>query len=196
MRKLVAIIFIFTSFRIFVSCCKGDGFSFRWGKFKLTNLDNSGAKPVPLAGSATTINKYGVRLNFQEERVAGIPNLGFSESYAYDCVAVFPNKDTITSIDVITRLNFDNTHPPGSSVTEYMQARPTEYYQYYPAYDYGPVSQVYLFLNGDQDKSIHNNSVDLRFKNVSPNPGQYRFVFTVLFKSGRSLVDSTDIQFN
>ena len=196
MRKVIILILIFTSLRVLASCCKKEGYNFRWSKFNLTNLDHSTDNPIPLSGNTININKYGIRLIFDNERVARIPNLGFNESYAFDCEALFRNRDTITSIDVITRQNFDNTHPAGSSVIQYMQARPTRFDKYYPVYEYNPVSQALPYINDDQVSTIHNNGIDFRFQKASPNLGQYRFVVTVSFKNGRTLSDSTEILFN
>lgn len=196
MRKIIVLVLIFTTVRLLISCCKGDGYNFRWSKFSLINLDHTTDQPVPLTGTVTTVNKYGMRMVFDNEMVARIPNFGFSETYAYDCVSYFENRDTITSINVITRQNFDNTHASGSSVAEYIQARVTDFIHYYPKEEYKPLQQIIPFLNRSQDKGIHNNSIDLRFQNATPNTGQHKFIVTVLFKSGRSLSDSTAIELN
>lgn len=197
MRKLLILFLFFTASRVLLSCCKEDGYNFRWSQLDLVNLDHSTDRPVPFTGAGTTINNYGIRLHFGEERVAGNKvNFSFNEAHAFDCRSYFQNKDSITGIDVVTRNNFDNTHPAGSPINNYLQARPTEFYQYYPAYTYKSLPEVIPFLNDSQEKFIHNSSVDLRFQGASPNPGQHRFVITVLFKSGRALIDSTDIEFN
>jgi hypothetical protein len=196
MRKLLAIFLIFTSFRIFMSCCKGDGYAFRWSQFDLVNLNHTSDRPVPLTGNTTSISLYGIRLKLEDERVARNFGLGFNQAYAFDCSALFENRDTIASIDVVTRNDFDNTHPAGSSVGNYILARPTAFYSYYPEYTYKSLPEVLPFLNDSQDKFIHNNSVDLRFQNATPIPGQHKFIVTVRFRNGRSLVDSTEIGFN
>lgn len=198
MFKLFALFIFVTTCKVFVSCCKDDGYNFRWRDIRVTNLDLSNDRPVPLSGNSTAFNKYGFRLSFVEERVAKVDltKFSFSQANAFDCRSYFKNTDTITSIEVITRMEFDNTHPPGSSISSYLVARPSNFYQYYPEYKYVPLEQNLPFLNDDQQKFIHNAGIDAKFNNVSPNPGQHRFVITVLFKNGKTLVDSTDIQIN
>jgi hypothetical protein len=197
MRKLVILILVFSTNRVLLSCCKEDGYNFRWNRLDIINLDHSTDRPVPLAGTTATISNYGMRLNFGEERVARNKAVfSFNEAYAFDCRPVFQNRDSVTSINVITRQNFDNTHPAGSSVTEYLQARPTYYYQYYPAYTYKSLPEILSFINDSQESFIHNNNIDLKFQNTVPYLGQHRFVINVMFKSGRTLADSTEIIFN
>jgi hypothetical protein len=117
----------------------------------------------------------------------------FNEANAFKCVAFFQNKDTIASIDVITRNEFDNTHPGGSSVMEYLQARPSDFYNYVPHYQYRPLQGILPYLNESQDYHIQNNSIDIKFETPPSILGNHRFVISVLFKSGRVLTDSTSI---
>jgi hypothetical protein len=197
MYKLLMLVLVFTVCRVLLSCCKDDGYSFRWSRLDATNLDHHTDRPVPLPGTTSTISNYGIRLHLDDERVArSNMNFSFNEARAFDCRAYFQNGDSIIDIAVVTRQNFDNSHPAGSAITGYLQARPTTYYEYYPEYTYKPLPEILPFLNDSQEKSIHNNSVDLRFQNVTPNPGQHRFVVNVSFKSGRVLTDSVDVMFN
>jgi hypothetical protein len=159
------------------------------------NVNTSGERPITLTTDSVNVSAYGFRLNFQDERVASAfsNRFSFSEANAFKCVAFFQNKDTITSIDVITRFDFDNTHLGGSSVMEYLQARPSDFYNYLPQYQYKPLQGILHYLNESQDNHIHNNSIDIKFETLPSKLGYHRFVISVLFKSGRVLTDSTSI---
>jgi rhodanese-related sulfurtransferase len=76
----------------------------------------------------------------------------------------FENRDSIQLIDVVTRNDFDNTHAAGSSISEVLQARPSTFYDYQPQYEYTPLNENRHFLNRDQDRSIQNNGIDVKFE--------------------------------
>ena len=105
----------------------------------------------------------------------------------------FENKDSIQSIDVVTGNDFDNTHAAGSSISDVLQARPSNFYDFQPQYEYMPLHENRRFLNQNQDRSIRNNGIDIKFGNAGPRKGAHRFLITVSFKSGRVLADSTSV---
>ena len=195
MRKIFLIVILFTISRTLISCCKDEGYDFRWSSMMVTNLNVSVDRPTPLTSNTSRAKDYGFRLKFQDERIVSTLGSGFSynAAMAFDCVPFFINKDSIVAIDVITRFDFDNTHLGGSSVKEYLQARVTDFYNYQPQYQFQPLNEYLYFLNRNQDKLIHNNSLDVKFKTLPSKLGEHRFIVNVIFKSGRILTDSTSV---
>jgi hypothetical protein len=150
--------------------------------------------PSILAQDSSKIENYGFRLIFEHEKLAHhfIYDIGVSSASAYKCVSSYQNMDSVISIDVITRNNFDNTHPAGSSVAEYLLVRPGSLSFDPGPYLYKSISESIYYIN--PTNAINNNILDFRFKNISPFPGQHEFIVTVSFQSGRTLSGGTSIR--
>lgn len=147
-----------------------------------------------MTDDSSKIENYGFRLTFDYEQVTHLINeLGFNETYAFKCEAIYKNKDSVTSIDVLTQNNFDNTHPAGSSIAAYVLAAPgSPHFDVLP-YQFQPISSNLYYIN--PDNSINHNILDFKFKNITPFPGQHKFIVIVSFKSGRTLSGSISIKF-
>lgn len=198
MYKAITLLLLLTILRTIAGCCKDKGYNFRWSRLHIDNINvASSDKPSPvLIADSSKIEDYGFRILFDHEVLASnkFSEFSFSSSYAFTCRAHFSNKDSITSIDVITRNNLDISHAGGSSVADLLLARPTYYYYYYPEYQHIDITGNLPFLNESPDAGIDNNGMDFKFKPVQPVKGSHRFIINVLFKSGRTLTDSTDIR--
>lgn len=192
MRKTIIIFFLLISTRVLISCCKDVGFNFRWSKTSVTNIDVSTNTPTPLTQDSSKIANYGFRLIFEYEQVAAhfIQDLGLNKTYALSCASDHPNKDSVVSIDVTTQNDFDNTHPSGSSITEYLLTRLSRVHVGPDTAQYTPINNNLYFIN-----IFDNNGLDFKFKPVSPILGQHTFITTVFFESGRTLSDTTSIKF-
>ena len=192
MRKVSIIFFLLILTRVLVSCCKDAGFNFRWSKTSVTNIDVSKNTPTQLAQDSSKIANYGFRLFFEYEQVAAhfIPDFGLNKTYALSCESDYPNRDSVVSIEVTTQKDFDNTHPAGSSITEYLLTRLSGVQVGPGPAQYTPITDNIYYIN-----MFGNNSLDFRFKPVSPTVGQHLFFITVFFKSGRTLSDTTSIKF-
>jgi hypothetical protein len=195
MRKLVIILLFLSAARTLVSCCEEKGYNFRWSNVKAANISISADRPFLLASDSVQVASYGFRLSFQDERIAynTLSIIAANKANAYTCVSYFENRDSIQSIDVVTRYDLNNTYSAGSSISEVLQARPSSFYEYEPQYQYVPLNENRHFLNRNQDRSIRNNSIDIKFGDVVPSKGAHRFIVTVSFKSGRVLTDSTSV---
>jgi hypothetical protein len=165
------------------------------GVMKVANINISADRPYLLASDSVLMEGYGFRLSFQDERIAynTLSIIAANKANAYTCVSYFENRDSIQSIDVVTRYDLNNTYSAGSSISAVLQARPSNFYEYEPQYQYLLLNENLHFLNRSQDRSIRNNSIDIKFGNVLPRKGAHRFVVTVSFKSGRVLTDSTSV---
>ena len=194
MRKLLLILVLLTSTRTLISCCKDVGFSFRWREATLTNIIASSDTVAFLRSDSSRLAHYGFRLHFEYEEVAyhRISDFGLNQSYALSCESNYQNKDSITSIDVLTQNNFDNTHPAGSSIVEYLLARPgmTTGQQGTTPYEF--VKNNLDFFKSDDP--INRNILDFKFASVAPILGQHSFIVKTSFKSGRMLSDTTTIK--
>jgi hypothetical protein len=192
MRRIIIIFFLLISTRTLISCCKDAGFNFRWSKTSFTNIDVSTNAPTPLTQDSTKIANYGFRLIFEYEQVAGhsIYDFGLNKTYALSCESNYPNKDSVVSIDVKTQNDFDNTHPAGSSIMEYLLTRLSDVHIGSDPAQYTPVNNNLYYLN-----IFDHNGLDFKFKTVSPILGQHTFIMTVFFKSSRTLSDTTSIRF-
>jgi hypothetical protein len=191
MRKIIFLLFLLTSTRMLISCCKDLGFNFRWSKVNVSNLNVSTDEATPLIHDSSKIANYGFRLSFEYEQVAAhfIQDFGLNKTYALSCASEYPNKDSVVSIDVKTQNDFDNTHPAGSSVAEYLLTRLTG-----PLIGPGPARYIPINDNLYFINMFENNGLDFRFKPVSPSLGQHAFIITVTFESGRTLSDTTSIR--
>ena len=191
MRKIIFILFLLTSTRMLISCCKDVGFNFRWSKASVSNINVSTDAPTPLTQDSSKIAHYGFRLSFEYEQVAAhfIQDFGLNKTYALSCESDYPNKDSVMSIDVMTQNNFDNTHPAGSSIAEYLLTRLSGVYG-------RPDPTQYTAINNNLNSIniFYNNGLDFKFKPVSPFLGQHTFIMTVSFESGRTLSDTTSIR--
>ena len=191
MRKIIIIFFLLISTRVLVSCCKDVGFNFRWSKTEVTNIDVSTNTPAILLQDSSKIANYGFRLIFEYEQVAAdfIQGFGLNKTYALSCESEYPNKDSVVSIDVKTQNDFDNTHPAGSSIAEYLLTRLSGPLIGPDPARYIPISDNLYFIN-----MFYNNELDFKFKPVSSFLGQHAFIMTVSLESGRTLSDTTSIR--
>ncbi len=194
MRKVIFIVLLFFSLRTFISCCKEVGFNFRWSKAIITNINVSSNIPTPLIPDSSKIVNYGFRLTLEAEQVAYhfINDFAFNKTYALKCIANYQNKDSVIFINVITQNNLDNTHPAGSSISDFLLARPGSMYFDPTPYPYDIINANIYYIN--QNNSISNNILDFKFKNITPFLGEHKFLITVLFKSGRVLSNNTAIR--
>ena len=193
MRKIIIIFFLLISTRVLISCCKDLGFNFRWSKAIVTNIDVSTNTPTPLIQDSSKIANYGFRLIFEYEQVVThfTQDFGLNKTYALSCESNYPNKDSVVSIDVTTQNNFDNTHPAGSSITEYLLTRVSGVHFGTDPPQYTPINNNLYLIN-----IFENNGLDFKFKPVSPILGQHTFIMAVSFESGRTLSDTTLISFH
>lgn len=177
-----------------ISCCKDVGFNFRWSEATLTNMNASADTVAFLEVDSSQIVHYGFRLQFEYEEVAShrISDFGLNQSFALSCESNYQNKDSITSIDVLTQNNFDNTHPSGSSIVEYLLARPGVTRGNQGTTPYQPINNNLDYLKSDNP--INRNILDFKFKSVAPILGQHSFIVRTSFKSGRTLSDTTFIK--
>jgi hypothetical protein len=113
MRKVLILMIVLTTIRLLLSCCKGGPYNFRWSNLDLTNLDHRTDRPVPLTSTTSTVVNYGIRLHFENERIARNSVFSYNGAYAFDCWAPLINKHSIVDIDVVTRNDFDGGHPSG-----------------------------------------------------------------------------------
>ncbi len=194
MRKLLIILFVLTFARMLISCCKDVGFNFRWSEATLTNMIASSDTVAFLKADSSILSNYGFRLQFGYEEVAfdKILDFGLNQSYALSCESDYQNKDSIASIDVLTQNNFDNSHPAGSSVVEYLLARPGVTIGNQGATPYQSVDNKSDFFSSDDPVNL--NILDFKFKSVAPFLGQHSFIVRISFKSGRILSDTTSIR--
>ena len=191
MRKIIIIFFLLISTRVLISCCKDVGFNFRWSKTDVTNIAVSTNTPTLLLQDSSKIANYGFRLIFEYEQVAAhfIQSFGLNKTYALSCESNYPNKDSVVAIDIKTQNDFDNTHPAGSSIAEYLLTRLNGPLIGPDPARYIPISDNLYFIN-----MFDNNGLDFKFKPVSPFLGQHAFIMTVTFESGRTLNDTTSIR--
>ncbi len=160
----------------------------------VTNIDVTTNTPSLLIGDSSKIENFGFRLSFDNEKVAYhfIDDFAVNATYALSCGDDYLNKDSVTSIEIKTQNSFDNTHPAGSSIAEYLLARPGSMSFNPGTFQYKSIDESIYYVN--PENIINNNILDFRFKNISPFLGQHKFVVTVSFKSGRTLSDSTSIR--
>ena len=194
MRKLLFLLFVLTFTRMLISCCKDVGFNFRWSEATLTNMIASSDTVAFLKADSSMLSNYGFRLQFGYEEVASnrILDFGLNQSYALSCESNYQNKDSITSIEVLTQNDFDNSHPAGGSIVEYLLARPGIIEGYQGTTPYQSVDNKSDFFSSDDPLNL--NILDFKFKSVAPLLGQHSFIIRTSFKSGRIFSDTTSIR--
>ncbi len=194
MRKFIVILFLLTSARTLISCCKDLGFNFRWSKAIVININVAADPHAPLLPDSIKIANFGFRLSLEHEQLADnvIHDFGVNNSYALSCDARYLNKDSVTLIDVSTLNNFDSLHPAGSSVAGLLLTRPGTVRFDPGTVQYKPIIEGIQHLNSLA--SPYNNILDFKFRNMSAIKGQHTFIISVSFASGRIISGSTSVK--
>lgn len=201
MRKAIILTLVVFSARCFISCCKESGYRFRWTTLRLSNIHQpplTNGSPEFLSADSARVTAYAFRMNMAHEQTAkqSFAEFGLSQAYAFKCVAVYTPVDSITSLNIITRNALDAAHPAGSSINNVVQGRPS--YAFYTKLEHSawqPLSVVLLEMNYEVQDSRVEGDFDFRINNVTPFPGQHRFVMTAVLNNGNVMTDSTDIKF-
>ena len=194
MRKIILLLFLATAARTLISCCK-DGYDYRWSSFKIANINAGMDRPDKTTLDSIPVDSFGFRLRFEHERVASLlRDLSINNTYATRCRAMYTNVDSIKSITIYTKNQFDITHPAGSSINDYFLVRPTDFFYYSPEYQYTDISNILSYVNDNEGGGLGKNQLDFKLKPISPQLGHHVFKVTVLFQSGRTLSDSTSIK--
>jgi len=128
--KVAAILVLPILVELIISCCDcPETISLDYTNCSMTvsNLDNSGPEPVVTQSEGVSKKAYGIRIavsrNGSQCRANPIKQSLFASAHATKCDCPpeqeFLPKDSILSVRVITKFDFDATHPADSDVSEY-----------------------------------------------------------------------------
>ncbi|RAW00349.1 DUF5034 domain-containing protein [Pseudochryseolinea flava] len=192
-RKVLLVLAVPFLLDVASSCsmgCDVETYQYVHKDLQVANLDNSGAKAVVTSGEVKR-SAYGIRLSISRDAIAAIlhePGLSFSTKlYASDCIEnEYIAKDSITSIKVVSLVNFDEEHGAGSDVSDYFKVGLTGAFTALDDYVnmYGHQT---LNLNGP----IQAHEINLLLM-TQPEPGTYQFKLEVTISDGRNFEGTTN----
>lgn len=130
-RRIVLILLAPFMIEIAIGCCDCDDYyplvtrQYTNQHIQLDNLDNRGNAPVVSTSGSVLKEAYGVRVHLYRDLLArsGAPRAGFitpAQAFSCDCSrdAKVSPKDSITAIHIVTRYDFDASHPAGSDISD------------------------------------------------------------------------------
>jgi|GEM_PF-3767354 len=196
MKKALILLLFLSLVRLLVSCCGSKDFSFRWTKLKAQNISFRSNGFVSLLADSAQANEFGLRCSFEHEIVAvSKSQLGIQSSYAWSCPDGFSkNTDTIVRLSIITRNDFDATHPAGSALDDLPIAKQGLFLNDTTYNPLRRLADVLPDLNGRNGSSSPYGELVISFFKVQPRLGNHRFVLRMRLASGRTFEDSASIR--
>lgn len=195
MYKTLFLLLLLVSLRTFISCCREAGYDFRWTKASVRNISFTGNSWQTLSGDSSRRATAGLVLRFDHERLSALPtqNFGTTAALATRCESVYTNTDSFTTINLVTRYDFDATHPAGSSLNDLPMVSSGWAYLDTTRSAYQTPAEVLHSDYGLNQNISPFGSMLFRFSRVNPYLGQHRFVVTLTTVNGRVFTDSVGV---
>lgn len=122
-KKVLIIILTINLITLIQSCCTEE-YQYKWTDFSIGILDNSGEYPVLTDNKEVNKNALGLRITLQDTVMYLAQNFTLvNECYATSCAEEYTRINNLSSIKIITLLDYSSKYPKDSDITQLFMAR-------------------------------------------------------------------------
>ncbi len=122
-KKVLIIILAFNVISLIQSCCTEE-YQYKWTDFSIGILDNSGEYPVLIENKEVNKKALGLRVTFQDTVIYLAQNFKLmNECYATSCGETYTRTNNLSTIKIITVLDYSSKYPKDSDITKLFMAR-------------------------------------------------------------------------
>jgi hypothetical protein len=195
MQKALIILFILFICRYSISCCRDPDYYYKWANIDIQNLNFNLNDTSVLLVDSIKASHYGFQSHFRHEEVAflNIKNFGINSAFALSCITNFILKDSVISLTITTKNNYNLIHFAGDDITHYFLARPVPDGFTGTNFNFRPVKEYVSHLNTED--ALGYNRMQFKLEDTTANLGAHVFYLNLKMKSGIVLSDSTFIRF-
>jgi hypothetical protein len=195
MQKALIILFILFICRFSISCCRDADYYYKWANINIQNLSYNINDTSVLLVDSIKASHYGFQSLFKHEKVAflNMKNLGINSAFALSCHANAILKDSVISITITTKNDYNHIHFSGDDITHYFLARPVPNGFTGTDFNFKPVKDYISHLNTED--ALGYNRMQFKLEDTTANLGSHVFYLNLRMKSGIVLSDSTFIRF-
>jgi hypothetical protein len=195
MQKALIILFILFICRFSISCCRDVDYNYRWVNINTQNLNFNINDTSLLLVDSIRISNYGFQSHFNHGKVAfqNIGELGFNSAFALSCRSNYILNDSVITLSITTKNDYNHINFAGDDITHYFLARPVPYAFAGTNYTFKPVEDYVGHLNTED--AIGYNRMQFKLVDTTANLSSHVFYLKLKMKSGSIIIDSTSIKF-
>lgn len=187
-KKVLIVILAVNVISLIQSCCTEE-YQYKWTDFSLNILDNSGEYPVLIENKEVNKNALGLRVTLQDTVIYFAQNFKLmNECYATSCAEKYTRIHNLSTIKIITLLDYSSKYPKDSDITKLFIARESGNTKSL----YISIDQIISNVNGSSHNYNGYSDFDLYLVDTTATIGEQRFEVQLTMSDGNIFIQESD----